>query len=92
LAVGDAAVAFYPLSGQGLDRGLRSAFRAAEAISAALHGSGDLLMAYQMMQQRSLADYLRKRADYYQREKRWLRSPFWQRRLESNDYFFKGAS
>ena len=84
LAVGDAAMAFDPLSGQGIYKALQSAFEATEAIQRHLAGSRTALREYSADAKREFEAYKNKRSAYYSKEKRWLDSLFWQRRIHSN--------
>lgn len=81
LATGDAASTYDPLSSQGIFKGLRSGIFAAYTI---LGGRGD-----ETKYERFIADefegYLETRAEFYARELRWPKSPFWQRRLNEID-------
>ena len=81
LAVGDAAICFDPISGQGIVAALRSGIFASYAIGDWLR-SGDLrgLTRYRSMQQKSFAAYRRTLDEYYAREHRWRDNPFWRRR------------
>jgi flavin-dependent dehydrogenase len=77
LAVGDAAMAWDPLSGQGLVKAMESALHAAQAFSqVGSRGPQD----YAERVSADWKDYLTKYAAYYGAEKRWSHSPFWQRR------------
>jgi 2-polyprenyl-6-methoxyphenol hydroxylase-like FAD-dependent oxidoreductase len=81
LAVGDAAMCFDPVSGQGIIAALRSGIFASYAIGDWLR-SGDprVLARYRLMQQHSFASYCGTLREYYAREQRWPDNPFWQRR------------
>jgi flavin-dependent dehydrogenase len=81
LAVGDAAIAFDPLSGQGIYRALQSGIRAASAIGEHLAGNASALAAYDDALKRDYAQYLQLRHVFYRAEQRWPDSVFWQRRL-----------
>ena len=85
LAIGDAAMAFDPLSGQGIFKALQSAFEATEAIQQHLAGSRTALREYSVDARREFEAYKNKRSAYYSKEKRWPDSLFWQRRIHSND-------
>ena len=78
LATGDAAIAFDPLSSHGITNAVYTAHKAAEAI--ALHLS-DFNEKYFREYAESLsaifAAYLGTRYELYERERRWLGSPFW---------------
>lgn len=80
-AVGDAALAFDPLSSQGLLTALYTGLRGAESVIAALQGGGP--EASQAYADRLLSIHLayrRHRAQAYASERRWPASPFWARR------------
>ncbi|HEX3621703.1 MAG TPA: tryptophan 7-halogenase [Acidimicrobiales bacterium] len=80
LAVGDAAASHDPISGLGVFRALESGMAAAQAILARADGDVQALDAYAGAAQASYADYLRRRATYYEVERRWPDAPFWRRR------------
>jgi len=80
LAVGDAAVAFDPLSGDGVDRALRGGLAAAAAIAE----GGGAVAAYRDGQEELFAAYRDTRTGFYRREERWPDSPFWARRRTSS--------
>lgn len=80
IAVGDAAMAFDPLSSQGIDNALRSGIRAAEAVLDDCAGRSDAFDQYRKELRQSFNAYLELRAGYYRMETRWLDSIFWQRR------------
>jgi len=80
LAVGDAAMAFDPLSGQGISKALDSGMKAADAIHAYFSGRKSSFDDYADAIKKSFDNYLAMRNNYYQREMRWPKSPFWQRR------------
>jgi flavin-dependent dehydrogenase len=79
-AVGDAAFATDPLAGNGVARALRGAVDAAKRIDAELAGrDSEPMPAPGPM----LAEYLDRRASYYEMEARWPDSLFWARRRPS---------
>jgi flavin-dependent dehydrogenase len=80
LAVGDAAMAFDPLSSQGLLQALASGIRAGEALNAYLAGEAAAIGEFDIRANDVFREYLRLRAVYYEREQRWSQSIFWQRR------------
>ena len=81
LAVGDAAMALDPLSGQGIVAALRAGIFAAYAIGDWLSGSDPCaLLHYRRFMQGVLTNYRRARAQYYAGEQRWPSHPFWSRR------------
>lgn len=80
LAVGDAALAFDPLSSQGLLNALYTGMRGAEAVASANAGNRMALKQYSNVLADIWAGYLRNRLAYYRMERRWARWPFWSRR------------
>jgi len=80
LAVGDAAAAYDPLSGQGVVTALRSGQDAAVAVVADQAGSKNALEGYADGVAEQFRRYLRLRREFYRREHRWPDSPFWQYR------------
>lgn len=82
LAVGDAASAFDPISSQGIYKALWDGLKAAKAIASYLHADSRSLEEYESLIASRFANYLTQRNYFYQMERRWLTSPFWQRRHE----------
>jgi flavin-dependent dehydrogenase len=80
LAVGDAAMAFDPLSAQGVMWALESGQAAARALDASLRGDVQAIGDYARQGEADYAAYLRDRGAVYGREHRWPDSPFWRRR------------
>jgi flavin-dependent dehydrogenase len=80
LAVGDAAMAFDPLSSQGLIQGLASGIRAGEALKGHFAGEAAAIGEYGRRANDMFRKYLQQRAVYYGRERRWPQSVFWRRR------------
>ena len=80
LAVGDAAMAFDPLSGQGVYKALDWALRAAQSIQEYSTGNNSALRDYAFDVEKDFDTYLLVRRAFYAREKRWPQSAFWQRR------------
>jgi len=80
LAAGDAALAFDPLSSQGMRQALASGISAGEALHRCLSGEAAALGEYGSGAQRVFAEYARQHYVYYGRERRWPQSVFWQRR------------
>jgi len=74
LAVGDAALAVDPITGNGVVRALRSAKAAAAAVLC-----GDV-RAYETALDAECTAYLHRRAELYAAEERWPTAPFWRRR------------
>ena len=80
LAVGDAALAFDPLSSQGMLQAMISGISAGETLHRYLAGEVAALGEYDNRAQRTLREYARLHAAYYGRERRWPQSVFWRRR------------
>lgn len=80
LAAGDAAIAFDPLSSQGLLNALFTGLAAAEAADAHLRGDADALARYKDTIAGIYAAYREHLQLYYGMERRWSGAPFWQRR------------
>jgi 2-polyprenyl-6-methoxyphenol hydroxylase-like FAD-dependent oxidoreductase len=81
LCVGDAAMCYDPISGQGIVKALRSGIFAAYAIGDFLR-DGDVrgLSRYQLMLDREFVSYREALRGYYTQERRWPNRPFWRRR------------
>ena len=82
LAVGDAALAFDPLSSQGIANALEHGKRAAASIAAHVLGDHASLETFARDLQREYAAYRSTRIRYYRLETRWRQSVFWKRRHE----------
>jgi flavin-dependent dehydrogenase len=83
LAVGDAASAYDPVAAQGIVKALGDSEAAADAIAAAVAGTGTSpLLGYQEGVFARFTDYLRLRRHLYERERRWPFSSFWRNRLQ----------
>ena len=85
LVAGDAAIAFDPLSSQGIYRALKSGLLAARTIENYLLGDQTALKEYARGIQRGFDKYLSMRAITYGRERRWTSSAFWHRRHNESD-------
>jgi flavin-dependent dehydrogenase len=81
VAVGDAALAFDPLSSQGLLCALETGSRAGRAIDCALAGDTAPLSDYARAVDRIYTAYREGLAACYAAERRWPDQPFWRRRL-----------
>jgi flavin-dependent dehydrogenase len=81
VAVGDAAMAFDPLSSQGIYNALYTGMKAAQALVRALAGDRLAMNDYAEQLLRIRDAYLRHRAFAYGSEKRFAGERFWQRRL-----------
>jgi flavin-dependent dehydrogenase len=80
LAVGDAALAFDPLSSQGILNALVTGLQGAAAVDASLRGDTDAVAAYEERLARVWSAYEVNRSRAYALESRWPDSPFWARR------------
>jgi flavin-dependent dehydrogenase len=80
LAVGDAAIAFDPISGQGVYRALESGMRAGEAVQAFFAGKPGEVASHANKVREVFNRFLILRRKYYSQEQRWTNSCFWQRR------------
>jgi flavin-dependent dehydrogenase len=78
VAIGDAALAHDPLSGQGLAHALLTGLRGGEALRR------NETEAYADARSRDCTAYLQTRRDIYRRETRWPASSFWRRRHEAS--------
>ena len=80
LLAGDAAMAWDPLSGQGICNALESGIEAADAIDRALEGDGEAVKAYGRSVCAQFEEHLKTCCEYYGLEQRWRDFPFWNRR------------
>jgi len=85
LAVGDAAMALDPLSGQGITKALASGMRASHVIRAYFSGRKSSFEDYAAFIEKSFYHYVTMRNNYYRAENRWPESPFWKRRHSLTD-------
>jgi flavin-dependent dehydrogenase len=93
LAIGDAALAFDPLSSQGLLFALHSALAAANFLIHSASVGKFTPNTYSEWIQTVFEDYIRHYEAYYKLESRWPDSPFWCRRrvvtrLRPNEQYF----
>lgn len=77
LAIGDAAMSFDPLSGQGILKAMQSGMKASEVV---INGTSDGRAGFGHWNAELWENYSRTRTDYYAMERRWPDSVFWQRR------------
>jgi flavin-dependent dehydrogenase len=80
LAVGDAALAFDPLSAQGVFNALYTGLAGAEAAQRYLQGAPEALAGYAAQVARIEQAYAGHLRAWYAEERRWPESRFWQRR------------
>lgn len=79
-AIGDAAVAFDPLSAHGITTALWAAARAPDFVKAHLAGNNQVLADYVCSVEKGRRDYLQQRNNLYGQEKRFQENEFWKRR------------
>ena len=78
MAIGDAMMAFDPLSSHGITNAIFTASEAAQVIEQYLYTEqSDTLRQYQAKMDMIFAGYEQTRASLYRREARWKRSSFW---------------
>lgn len=80
LAVGDAALAFDPLSSKGIANALYTGLRAAAAIHRSEMGDPDAVAAYARHLREIHRVYREQRRMFYALERRWPQSDFWRAR------------
>jgi flavin-dependent dehydrogenase len=80
LAVGDAALSFDPISGQGVYRALESGMRGESLVQAFFAGERREFASYADNLREVFNQLLALRGKYYSQERRWPHSVFWQRR------------
>jgi flavin-dependent dehydrogenase len=80
LAVGDAAMAWDPLSSQGITNALMTGILAAHAIAEARSERTSDFSRYEAAIARDFSEYRRLRSHFYRQARRWPQSPFWKRR------------
>ncbi len=81
MAIGDAALAFDPLSGQGVLKSIEAGTRASPAIARYLDGDSGGLSAYADWVKETHASFLSMRSQFYHSVQRWpASSQFWRRR------------
>lgn len=80
IAIGDAALAFDPLSGQGVFKSIQTGTRCGSVIARYLDGDLSALAEYETWVNESYQSYLLTRAQFYSSVVRWPESRFWKRR------------
>jgi len=85
LAVGDAALTYDPLSSHGLTMALVSGRDGAQAILSLLAGEKDAPEEYAGQLGAAFMQYAAMRREFYRAERRWITSPYWQRRTASGE-------
>ena len=84
LAVGDAAAAYDPIASQGIHKALSDGLLSAAAIAGHLAGIRSALDGYAASVAAGFADYLNNRNHFYDAERRWPASTFWQNRARAS--------
>jgi flavin-dependent dehydrogenase len=79
-AAGDAAIAFDPISSQGIFNALFTGMAAGRALSAWLSGDAAAVPGYMTRLRAIEAGYRRGLSEHYGFERRWPDEPFWRRR------------
>jgi len=79
-AIGDAALAFDPLSGQGVSKSIETATRCAAALARWFGGDTGALAEYESWVNQAYESYLVLRRQFYSSVTRFPGSPFWERR------------
>ena len=80
IAIGDAAMAFDPLSSQGIYKAIKSGISSAKLINEHFNGNSTALQNYSNSLNAAFEKYLQQRKLYYGDEKRWPGELFWKRR------------
>ncbi len=80
MAIGDAAVAFDPLSGQGVFKSMETGLRCASVVARYFDGDLSAPAEYETWINETWQSYLSTRAQFYSSVTRWPESRFWQRR------------
>ena len=80
MAIGDAALAFDPLSGQGILKSIETGVRSSSAIARHFDGDSGALAEYESWVNETYQSYLSLRTQFYRSVQRWPESRFWQRR------------
>ncbi|MFI1396221.1 tryptophan 7-halogenase [Streptomyces sp. NPDC020681] len=83
VAAGDAAIAFDPLSSQGILTALHTGARAGQTVDLCLAGETGAVAAYAAFLDHIADAYRRHHAESYHQEQRWQKHAFWQRRQRS---------
>ena len=84
MATGDAALAFDPLSGQGVLKSIETGARCGFVIARYFDGDLSALEEYDTWVNATYRSYLSTRAQFYTRVARWPRSRFWKRRASGD--------
>jgi hypothetical protein len=85
MAAGDAALAFDPLSGQGVFKSIETGTRCGSAIAKYFAGEPNALVEYEAWVNETYRSYLSTRKQFYGSVARWPGSRFWKRRASGGD-------
>ncbi|HVI53530.1 MAG TPA: tryptophan 7-halogenase [Luteibacter sp.] len=81
IAVGDASIAFDPLSSQGLFNAIYTGLRGAQAVLSSVRtGNSHQLVQYGIRLKEIREAYRHQLVEYYRQERRWHDLPFWRNR------------
>ena len=80
IAIGDAALAFDPLSGQGIFKSIETGIRSSSIIARHLESDSTALAEYESWVALGYQSYLSERTRFYSSVTRWPESRFWKRR------------
>ena len=83
MVVGDAALAFDPLSGLGIYKTIETGLRSSAAIARSFESDPSGMVEYENWTAEGLRSYLSIRSQYYRTVERWPESRFWLRRKAS---------
>lgn len=83
IATGDAALAFDPLSGQGVSKSIETGTRCAAAVAGYFAGDPGAFESYDRWVQETYQAYLSVRRHFYSAVPHWPNSQFWKRRQSS---------
>ena len=85
LAVGDAAMAFDPISSWGITKALCDGHYGVKAMQREYGGERGALADYSKRRRKEFSQYLVKRKAFYEAEGRWQSSDFWRSRQRSHE-------
>ncbi|NJK67757.1 MAG: hypothetical protein HC941_15580 [Microcoleus sp. SU_5_3] len=88
LSVGDAAATYDPLSAQGIIKAISNGINAAHAIASSEFSHAVSFNDYNEALLSSFATYTTERHLYYDRERRWEHTSFWQRRQGNHKFLY----
>lgn len=80
MAIGDAALAFDPLSGQGVFKSIETGTRSSSTIARHFDGDSGAMAEYEGWVNETYQSYLGVRSQFYRGVRRWPGSRFWKRR------------